>query len=210
MSWKHWFRGWPVFVEKKGPGRGWWGPPKGTHGPGKDGDGEKEIREVESRILAHIHFRESGYVFDASGKRIMEKDADEKTPYELHWSDDEMAKMKDTTLTHNHPATGGSFSASDVVFAGQADLAEIRAVGTGPGATGKTFVYRLSRPEKGWGLSEQVKDQINRVDNDVRDHLWSQVKKGSIRPEQAEFTHNHEVMKALASANNWDYTRREL
>lgn len=30
-----WYQGWPV--TKEGPGKGWWGPPKGTHEPGSQG-----------------------------------------------------------------------------------------------------------------------------------------------------------------------------
>jgi len=35
MSWQAWFDRWAV--TKEGPGRGWWGPPAGTHGPGSQG-----------------------------------------------------------------------------------------------------------------------------------------------------------------------------
>lgn len=30
-----WYQRWAVVKEEKGPGRGWWGPPKGTHGTGE-------------------------------------------------------------------------------------------------------------------------------------------------------------------------------
>ena len=29
-----WYNRWAVFQKEKGPGRGWWGPPRGTHGTG--------------------------------------------------------------------------------------------------------------------------------------------------------------------------------
>ena len=34
-----WFQGWPV-TKAEGPGRGWWGPPKGTH-TGDEGESVK-------------------------------------------------------------------------------------------------------------------------------------------------------------------------
>lgn len=39
-----WFQGWPV--TKGGPGRGWWGPPKGTHGSGiKAAEVKEKLKE---------------------------------------------------------------------------------------------------------------------------------------------------------------------
>lgn len=199
------------YVSKGGKGSGWFGPPKGTHGGGAKGtSGESKIREIESKVLAHMLTREAAYIFDPKGKSILQKSATSEKPYEIRWEDDEIAKMKDATFTHNHPLTGGSFSESDVIFAAQANLAEIRAIGIGPGVSGKRYLYKLTRPEKGWGKQEKIEGDIGRIDEEVMDRLWAQVKEGKLRPEQAEFTHNHNVMQALASANGWKYAREEL
>jgi len=197
------------FVVKGGLGSGWFAPPKGTHGKGKT-IGEGKIKEIENKVLAHMPTREAAYVFDARGNSILQKSATNEKPYEIRWEDDEIAKMKDAAFTHNHPLTGGSFSESDVIFAIQANLAEIRAIGTGPGVSGKTYLYKLARPKKGWDKREKIKGEIARIDKEIGDHLWVQIKEGKLRPEQAEFTHNHNLMQALASANGWKYTREEL
>lgn len=48
-----WYQGWPVVVEEKdGPGRGWWGPPKGTHGPGKKGTETIPLKAKASAQIA--------------------------------------------------------------------------------------------------------------------------------------------------------------
>lgn len=46
--WERWYQGWAVVEEKKGPGRGWWGPPKGTHGP--EDRGKIKAVEVKEKL----------------------------------------------------------------------------------------------------------------------------------------------------------------
>jgi len=48
-----WYNRRPVFrEEKKGPGRGWWGPPKGTHGTGKGGFGDPKAVVSDSEPMS--------------------------------------------------------------------------------------------------------------------------------------------------------------
>ena len=60
----------------------------------------------------------------------------------MAYSDAEMALMRGSTFTHNHP-NGLSFSVADFMMAVQNDFAELRAV---------TPVFRhiMTRPEHGW------------------------------------------------------------
>ena len=95
-------------------------------------------KETELRPLRY----ESAVVFDSSGTILLEKQAKPDAPYEITFSDAEIAALKaqsGVVFTHNHsqgwnyaagdPRHGGnSFSPSDIEFACKAEFAEIRAV----------------------------------------------------------------------------------
>ena len=97
---------------------------------------------------------ESAFAWDAQGNEILAKDGQQ---YEVTFTAQERAALKDATLTHNHPhglgfadtdpqSAGNSFSPEDIAFAMACDLAEMRVV------TPK-LRFSMKRPASGWGYA---------------------------------------------------------
>ena len=78
---------------------------------------------------------EFAYIFDADGNEIFNKTTHAK--HSVSFDAYEVHKMKDATLTHNHPS-GGTFSSDDLNTLVKSGAASIR-------ATGKNGTYQLSR-----------------------------------------------------------------
>ena len=110
--------------------------------------------ERKIRMLGH----EEAYIFDGSGKQLLAKKG---TAAAVEFSPEDMGKMKNAIVTHNHPPAalvsdaygddyrGGGFSLSDMYAAAHTDMAEMRAI-----APEGTHVLR--RPAKGWPKPELI------------------------------------------------------
>jgi hypothetical protein len=201
--------------EKGGPGSGHHAPEHrgrpGQRGGSSPGGGisarEAKIRSLEQEKRLYARPIEVSFVLDQNGDEIAFKAG---TRDGVGYTADESAAMKDQILTHNHPVTGGSFSVSDVVFATQeADLQEIRAVGTGPDGT--RYLYRLVRPADGWKVSEsEIDEQVNTTLAKVEDKTWPRIKSGEVSVDEANFALNHEVIGGVAEEFGWQYERVEV
>ena len=112
-------------------------------GPSGGGEGgmspaERVARQLEDQIRHNPS--ETLYALDASGTVVLTKTGGRQ---DIALSLLEVARLRDTTLTHNHPA-GNAFSRADIQVAAVGDVAEIRVV---------TPVARfvLRRPASGLG-----------------------------------------------------------
>jgi hypothetical protein len=102
---------------------------------------------------------ESLFAFDASGNVVFSKTGGQ---HDIDLSLLEVARLRDTVLTHNHPA-GTSLSRHDVQVAAVGDLAEIRVVTT-------EWRFILRRPGGGWDLN-----YFRRLIEPAYDYHWEQV-----------------------------------
>ena len=155
---------------------------------------------------------ESAAVFDQAGRRTLFKDG---TTSAVHFTDAEMALMKNAVLTHNHPGgwnypaddvrrMGNSLGRADVSLAVEADLAAIRAVSP-------TADYTLARPEGGWGMTgKQAQAQMQGAFDEVRVEFNEAIRNGEITYKQAEAYNNHEALSRVAERNGWRYERRMI
>lgn len=96
----------------------------------------ESVRSVEDRIR-HQNY-ESAAIIDENGREIIFKDGEKNC---VAFTQEETARMKGRTLTHNHP-NSGFFSKEDIGVLVGADLAEMRATTR----EGRTFC--LSRGEQ--------------------------------------------------------------
>ena len=114
-------------------------------------------KETELRPLRY----ESAAAFAASGIVLLEKQAESATPYEITFSDAEIAALKTqagVVFTHNHPQGwnyaagdprrgGNSFSPNDIELACKAEFAEIRAVSPGYRFSMRPFAERFAETD---------------------------------------------------------------
>ena len=177
------------------------------------GDGQskaltKAVADVEKDIRMNKSF-ETGVLFDTDGNILIDKRG---KSYSVSFSADEVKKMKNNILTHNHPRgwqakpdllthIGSSFSDADLDTAVSADLLEIRAVGP-------LYTYSMKRPAKGWGVTGQtVKRAYNAEERRVQTEMWQAIRAGQITPIQASAMHFHLVNKRLAKKFGWEYSK---
>jgi SPP1 gp7 family putative phage head morphogenesis protein len=150
------------------------------------------LEATERRIMlnktesAHIFTNEDTLLFSRKGTRT-----------EVAFSGADVAQMKDTILTHNHPL-GTAFSYADIQLAFSGDLTEIRAIGRA--ADGTDVLYRLRRPAAGWSSDElphivaAYKTVWRRLEAEAR----ADVQAGRKTVEQVRTEHNHQVMLRLS------------
>lgn len=93
------------------------------------------IKSAEDKIYSGT--TETAIIISQDGSTIIDKSDGNKS--QVAFTPDEVAKMNDAILTHNHPSSS-AFSAEDVNILVQANLSEIRAVLKDGG-----FVYSLKR-----------------------------------------------------------------
>lgn len=93
--------------------------------------------EAAAERIRYTQTHETAVAVDADGNVVLDK-ADPTKPRSVHFERDEVARMRGTTVTHNHPVAyqgdllhATSFSPEDVTLYFDAGLREIRAVGKG-------------------------------------------------------------------------------
>ncbi len=185
-------------------------PPTATSGGGYSA-AEQTIRQIEDRIRTNP--TESLHAVDQNGNVVLSKQG---AQYEVDLSPAEIALLRDTIVTHNHPrglgftssdprSGGNSFSRDDICTACDASVAEMRAV---------TPVWRfiMKRPASGWDTQywQQVIYPVFRQhDLQVGLDFWQAIGNGAMTRAQAEAQHYHEVWTRVARDLGLDY-RREL
>lgn len=110
-------------------------------------------------------------------------------------------------VTHNHPS-GASFSKTDVMTSFNANLSEIRAVGT-------KRTYSLKRGKEGWGDRSKLIPAISRAEIRTREKLTMHIRRGAaisekeqkVRIRQANELHWHLVWKAVAKEMGYEYRK---
>jgi len=129
----------------------------------------------------------------------------------IRFTPDELARMKDSIATHNHPS-GGTFSVDDVKAAIQQDIYQTRAFGEYQ-RHGKKYLYTLTRE------GEFSRDLWARADKDLRaireaviDEMNAAVEAETISYKESRFQIPHEVWKRLAAkySEYFTYERTEI
>lgn len=117
----------------------------------------------------------------------------------IAYSDEEMALIRGSMFTHNHP-NGLSFSVADFRMAVQIDLAELRAVTP-------AFRHIMTRPEHGWpsliAFDGYLSEAIRLAALAVRDRMVS----AGMHPRYAEMEATHQFWVFVAKRFGIVYTR---
>lgn len=168
----------------------------------------RKIASTENDIRMNKKF-ETGVVFNSKGNVLIDKRGDSTS---VSFIKEELIKMKDGIMTHNHPRgwgypekslgrIGNSFSSDDINLAVRWDLAEMRAV-----TPNYTFVMR--RPVGGWGiriedLSKLIKKENSKLQKEFQERIYS----GKLTPERASAVHYHILWKRIVKQTGWDYSK---
>ena len=168
------------------------------------------VRNIEMGIRNNKF--ETGVVIDKNGNEILRVKGKR---YKVEYSVNDIIKMKDNILTHNHPyavgkkgvlSIGTSFSREDIDAAIVADVKEIRAV------TPK-YTFSLKRPKGGWGVSRyEMYSKYREVNSRVQKKLVSYIvdnKFSNVSKERAMVLESHLTIKELAKYYGWGYSKRK-
>ncbi|MBI4319416.1 MAG: hypothetical protein HY675_13085 [Chloroflexi bacterium] len=169
---------------------------------------ERAIRQIEDQIRRNP--AESLHAVDASGRVVLSKLG---TQNEVVLDPTDLALLRDTIVTHNHPgglvylssdprSQGNSFSREDIMAASQADVVEMRAV---------TPVWRfiVRRPAVGWGdwgrdLSPVFSQHRAAVTREFQEAVWVT---HTMTQAEAEAQFSHEVWTRVSQELGLDYRR---
>jgi hypothetical protein len=169
----------------------------------------QSVIEIEKQIRPQRY--ESAVLFDESGNQVFFKDGAKD---EVSFTYEELAKMKNGILTHNHPdgwdhpesnvrRGGNSFSDDDMDLAAAGDLREIRAISP-------RYLHSMTRPVGGWPDEKTVKIELTKAENNVRAYLQAQINVGDMSIDEATATHCHLKMKLFSQSVKASYSREEL
>lgn len=168
-----------------------------------------QVVEIENSLRKNKKF-ETAVVFNKKGDILIDKRGKATS---VSFTSEEVKKMKDAILTHNHPRgwgynekswgrIGNSFSSADLMTAIGNDLAEIRAVTP-------NYTFSMKRPEKGWGVSvEKFKSVYKRLNDQIFAENNAAVNLDLVTPEQASAVHYHVLSRAVAKEFGWIYEKR--
>jgi SPP1 gp7 family putative phage head morphogenesis protein len=151
------------------------------------------LETTEAKII-NDH-TESAHLFNENGDLIFSR---EGTRNYVQFTPSDIARMKDLTLTHNHPR-GNSFSGADVRLAFATDLAQIRAIGVTE--DGRRFLYTLTRPESGWSANQlaEILDAYRAIDASLEAEWRAEIEAGRMTIAVAQSEHYNEVMRRVAA-----------
>lgn len=169
-----------------------------------------KVIETENEIRMNKKF-ETAVVFDADGIIVLDKRGQQ---YQVGFTKEECALMKDCIITHNHPRgwgapensmmrIGNSFSPEDIYLAVNNDVEEMRAVTP-------NFTFTMKRPNNGWGIDlEKLKKVVTvenkRLINEFRKRIWS----ATTTPTKASIIHYHTLWKRIADKLGWSYSKEK-
>ena len=169
----------------------------------------KNVVKAEEEIRVNKKF-ETGVVFDKNGKVLVDKRGEATS---VRFTNDEITKMKDAVLTHNHPRgwrfgekelgrIGSSFSREDILLAIHSDMAEVRAVTP-------NYTFSLKRPQKGWGIDEDgFLRQYEAFDDSLDKECRRLIKDGIISVNQINAAYYHLLNKQLSKKFGWSYEKK--
>ena len=169
-------------------------------GENKNDNFSKSIQTRENELKG-LRTNEQLFALDENGGHLGEATgtkSEVKIPQELT---DKLKAHGNATLTHNHPG-GTSFSMADVMYAQQANLKEIRAVGVD-----QPFLYILKRPKEGWPDRDTLLKEVRDSDSKIREVLELAIESGQMKYEDANKSHAHSRMLNLSYRLNLDYKR---
>jgi hypothetical protein len=158
---------------------------------------ERAVRAQED-LIRHDSV-ESLYAFDVGGSIVFSKTGGQ---HDIQVSLLEVARLRDTVLTHNHP-NGTSLSRHDLQVAAVGDLAEIRVVTA-------DWRFSLRRPPDGWDLRyfrHLIEPAYHRLWEEVLQELLLAVNDDRIPGADAAALHLHEVWVRIASELGLQYRR---
>lgn len=156
---------------------------------------EEALKKAETEITGLQH--ERAYALDNAGNILLKKDGGRDY---VQFSPDELALMRDTVFTHNHPETGGSFSLADMRLTVVHDLSEMRAVG-------QKHTHRMIRPAGGWPTREALEIEYDIADATVRTEFWRKINAGQMTLSEANAEHYHKVWTQVSNKLNLVYIR---
>ena len=178
-----------------------------------DGNAGVAAARAKEDEIRNITTHEELYAFDAqTGDLVFSKLGSTEDKAHIEITAFERSLLKDTIATHNHPLgwesssvtigrNGYSFSKDDVVFAVNADLAEIRAVSPG-------YRYSLKRPEGGWPVSPAyIARKHVQYSEEQKAEWWPRISNKSLSIETANAEQAHDVMLRLSRLEALPYTR---
>lgn len=152
-------------------------------------------REIADAPIEHVT------AWSLDGQELFSK-AGAKMSVEL--AADDLAKLNDAVLLHNHPNGPLSFSPEDVKLAVWHDLAETHVVD-------RLFRYEIIRPESAnWGpayWSKTLRPIVERVTAEVESQLAAALKSGQIDDDQYERLFDHMVWDRVNTEADLGYRR---
>lgn len=178
------------------------------------GDPKTVIAEKEEAIRQQPI--ENAVVVDAkTGEVLLEKQGGEDY---VAFTEEELAKMRGQTLTHNHPSfvhpqfseydevvRGSSFSPEDIQLATYNELAEIRAVGLG-------YTHSMKPPQDGWNQQfwdEKVVPSIDKHIGAVYLEQLAKIRRQQASPGDMSYQIFHELWTRVSQETGMTYTRTE-
>ena len=178
-------------------------------GGGKPNKQSRAIAVAEESIRYNRY--ETAVAYDSKGNLLLNKKGGSRS---ISFTKDEIAKLKDSVFTHNHPsslgqtgirAIGTSFSHQDLTFAVNANLKEIRAVTP-------TYTFSVKRPKNGWGVSpKQVKAAYDRAERKVKREMnkyLNKVGRTGTSYDRANVSYYNRITKLVADEFGWEYSHR--
>jgi hypothetical protein len=166
------------------------------------------VEDIENQIINSPY--EKGVVINPkNGAIILAKSGDRTS---IDFTGKEIAKMKGSIFTHNHPnlgysppdkrALGFGFSKADFQVAAVGELAEMRAVSQG-------YRHSIKPPKTGWDSNFWVKAEPIYQKNyqDVYSETLKNIFSGKQTFDQAEADFHHEVMRKTAKELKFKYSR---
>jgi hypothetical protein len=170
------------------------------------------VINIENIIRKNKDF-ETAVAFDKDGNIIIDKRGQATS---VSFTNDEMSKMKNGILTHNHPRgwsspenslgrIGNSFSKDDISLAINTDLSEIRAVTP-------HYTFIMKRPANGWpDLQQSIKEwnQTERVMRNNFDNIISQSNNKKTDIDRINSIYYHKLCKEFSKKYGIEYIKKK-
>lgn len=162
------------------------------------------VAAQEERRTVSLRHEEALGVMD-SGEVVLTKRG---TRNQVSFTAEEVARLENGTLTHNHPR-GSSFSPEDIKFASGNNLKQIRAVGRNE--LGETHLYTATRRVGGWNTSvPRTNESIGKAVARVRADMGKRISTGKLSPQRADADFWHSVMKIVSKDLSFEYKRKKI
>lgn len=155
-----------------------------------------EQRYKDERIISNEK-KESAILYDAKGKRLFHKKG---AGHSVSFNQDEIIKMEDGVLTHNHPL-GATFSEADINMLNKAKLSEIRAIG-------RDGVYVMKRPQK-WSAEIDTLAKLEKVyaniDVSLKDEMEQLFTKNSMSVSDYSIMYQDRIIREMSQKYGLEY-----